>query len=188
MLPNIADHPQLSALFHYWNDKRQGRNMPDRADIDPIEMGGRWLPHLVLSDLRDRATRVRFRLVGTNVVKRFGFDPTGQHMDELSGGAYFDALAASHLRSFIERVPVYSESRFEWGVNHRLDLCHLLLPLTNGGALPGMVLMGLVFRSLDSFPPQLRQLCRHARHVERCHAVLAPDAAGIDLLARLDVA
>lgn len=193
MAPNPLDHPVLSALFRYWDNKRDGRMMPDRRDIDPLEMGGHLLPHLLLCDLRDRGRHVRFRLVGTKVVKRFGCDPTGQNLeDQLSGEAggdsYFEALAALHLLSFAERAPVYSESRFRWDVNRTLDLCHVLLPMTNGSSAPGISLMGLVARSENIFAPPLRRLSRPGQHVELCRTVLEPQAPVMTLTARLGAA
>lgn len=182
------DDPVLSALFRYWNDKRDGRPLPDRGDIDPLEMGPHLLPHLVLCDLIDRAARIRYRLVGTNIVKRFGFDPTGQFLSQSPEGAYFDGLATLHQVAFLERAPAYSASRFRWGVNRRLDVHHLLLPLTNGGAAPGIALLGLVFRSGETFPPPLRLLAGEAQHVELSRAVLSPEDVGLSDAARVDVA
>jgi hypothetical protein len=175
MRPKTFDDPVLDALFRYWNDKRGERSLPDRSVIDPLEMGASLLPHLLLCDLAERGARIRFRLVGTEIVKRFGFDPTGQFLSEVPEGAYFDALGALHLVAFLERAPVYSESRFRWGVNRRLDVRHLLLPLTNGGTLPDIALLGLSFRSAELFPPPLRALARDAQHVELSRAVLTPD-------------
>ena len=136
MASDIIDHPVLEALYRYWWNKRGGRPLPARHDIDPVEMGPRLLPHLLLCDLFDRGARVRFRLVGTHVVTRFGFDPTGQHLEEMPDGGYFAHLAALYHLSCRERAPVSSESRFRWGVNRRLSVRHLILPLATGGSEP----------------------------------------------------
>ena len=31
-------HPKLQQLFDYWSAKRGGREMPSRADIDPLDL------------------------------------------------------------------------------------------------------------------------------------------------------
>ncbi|MGH6995294.1 MAG: PAS domain-containing protein, partial [Stellaceae bacterium] len=63
MVADALIHPVLDSLLRYWNDKRGAeRPMPERKEIDPLEMGARLLPHLLLCDLFDRGNRVRFRV------------------------------------------------------------------------------------------------------------------------------
>jgi hypothetical protein len=169
----VIDHPALGPLLDYWDQKRRGRAMPERRDIDPLEMGARLLPHLLLCDLTERGARVRFRLVGTNVVRHWGFDPTGQHLEDQPHGSYFTLLAALHRASYCERAPVYSESTFRWDRGRRLQVRHLVLPLSNGGAEPAISLMGEVFESAEAFPPQIRALNDTAAHSEGYRAVLS---------------
>ena len=70
MPSELFDHATLSALLRYWEDKRAGRRMPARSDIDPIEMGKRLLPHLMLCEISEHGNAIRIRLVGTSLVKR----------------------------------------------------------------------------------------------------------------------
>jgi hypothetical protein len=169
----VIDHPVLGPLLDYWDQKRRGRAMPERRDIDPVEMGPRLLPHLLLCDLTERGARVRFRLVGTNVVSRWGFDPTGQHLEDQPHGSYFTLLATLHRVSSCKLAPVYSESTFRWDRGRRLHVRHLVLPLSNGGAEPAISLMGGAFESNDAFPPQIRALNDMAAHSEAYRAVIA---------------
>lgn len=175
-MSEILDRPVLGALLQYWEDKRRGRPMPARDDIDPLEMGPKLLPHLVLCDLFDHGARVRFRLVGTTVVKRLGFDPTGQYLADQMRGGYIDLLLALHRLVYCERTPLYSESVFRWSAKRRLELRHLLLPLTNGGAEPAIALLGLACSSDEVFPPQLRALNASAVFEEGRRAVLRSPA------------
>jgi hypothetical protein len=170
MHPSI-DHPTLAPLLRYWQEKRGARALPARRDIDPLEMGPALLPHLLLGDLLDRGTRVRFRLVGTVVVKRLGFDPTGKYLAEEQGD-WFDLMAALTRLVYVERAPVYAESLFTWRSNRRLETQHLLLPLTQDGPDPAIVLAGIAFRSTEPFPPTLRQLASMAQHRESMRVVL----------------
>jgi len=147
--------------------------MPARHAIDPLEMGAELLPHLMLCDLYDRGTRVRFRLVGTTVVRRFGFDPTGRFLADQPRGSYFDLMAALHRLLYCERAPLYSESVFCWGARRRLEARHLLLPLTNGGPDPAITLVGISFASDTRFPPLLRSLNAIAAHGETHRSVLS---------------
>lgn len=166
--------PIFGALLRYWQGKRGGRALPARRDIDPLEMGPELLPHLVLTDLFDRGTRVRFRLVGTNVVKRLGFDPTGRYLDgELSGG-FRDCTAALHRLVYAERAPIEAQSEFTWEPARRFAVQHLLLPLVQDGPDPAIALGALVFSGGEPFAPTVRALLPHATHTELRRQVLKP--------------
>ena|SRR5579862_9814549 len=166
-------HPTLGSLLRYWNAQREGRVMPARAEIDPLEMGPKLLPHLLLCDLQDRAARPRYRLVGTNVVRRWGFDPTGRYLDEAMG-PYFAYLGDLLRQLYNERAALHAGCAFRWGVNRELEAHHLLLPLSKGGSDPAIALVGLAFRSDEVFPPQVRSLNGVGRFEERGRAVIEP--------------
>jgi hypothetical protein len=167
MPASILDHPMLAALLAYWQEKRKGRPLPERRDIDPLEMAPDLLPHLMLCDLFDRGTRVRFRLVGTVVVKRLGFDPTGRYLDREESG-FFELVAALHRLVYCERAPVHAASVFVWGGERRLEVQQLLLPLAHGGPDPAIALDAIVCRSTEPFPPTIRALgASNHRETER---------------------
>jgi len=161
----LYSHATLGALFRYWEKKRGSRPMPARRDIDPIEMDRRVLPHLMLCEVSEHGSLIRFRLVGTSLARRWGLDPTGKTLSDLPPADYFDFLGALIRRSYAEEAPVYGESRFRWGTKQReLDALHLLLPLSTSGTGPGIVLVGTAYSSDDVFPPQIRILNDIARH------------------------
>lgn len=70
--------PVLQDFFAYWDDIRQGRRFPNRGDIDPIQMPVSILPHLVLIDVLSDIGGFRYRLVGTKVVERVGYELRGR--------------------------------------------------------------------------------------------------------------
>jgi hypothetical protein len=164
MPAEVFNHATLSALFRYWDEKRTGRVMPARRDIDPIEMGPRLLPHLMLCEFADKGTRIRFRLVGTLLVKRLGFDPTGKWLADLPKSDYLDFLARMVRLSYAEQAPIFADSTFRWGTKGQLDAHHLLLPLTTGGEDAGIVMVGTAYVSEEVYPPQIRQLDMLAHH------------------------
>ncbi len=164
MAAEVFNHATLDALFRYWDKKRDGRAMPARRDIDPIEMGPKLLPHLMLCELADRGARIRFRLVGTLLVKRLGYDPTGKWLADLPKSDYLEFLARMVRLSYLEGAPIFADSTFRWGVKGQLDAHHLLLPLTTGGSEAGIVMVGTAYVSDDVFPPQIRQLDALAHH------------------------
>jgi len=162
----------LGPLLRYWQRKCGARSLPSRRDIDPLEMGADLLPHLLLTDLLDRGTRVRFRLVGTTLVRRWGFDPTGRYLDGEMKGGWWESLAAFHRLAYAERAPLYGESEFLWDAERRLEARALLLPLTQDGPDPAIALSAVVFASNEAFVPTLRALVGVATHGERTRQVL----------------
>jgi hypothetical protein len=146
--PLRAD-PILLALAQYWAAQRQGRDFPDRAEIDPLGMPRSILPHLCLAEISDGGRQARYRLVGTEIVNRLGLDFTGRHASEVMTGDYHTFIT-SMFRAVCEyRAPIYSESQF------RSDMAlsrtrRLLLPLgRNHGSRVELVLMGQTWPPSD---------------------------------------
>jgi hypothetical protein len=177
MSAHPVSHPLLLSLLGYWQEKRGARPLPARRDIDPLEIGTALLPHLVLADLLDRGTRVRFRLVGTAVVKRLGFDPTGRYLAAEARGPWFDEFAALHRLVYAERMPIYAESRLIWGEGRRLGTQQIVLPLTQDGPDPAIALSALTFASDEAFPPSLRALADVADFEELRRQAVKPVTA-----------
>lgn len=172
MLAEVLGDPLLGDLLRYWIAKRGDREFPPRHEIDPVEMGARLLPNLMLCDLLEGGARVRFRLVGTFIVGRFGADPTGQYLGDQLGCDYLELLATLHRLVFMRRAPVYSASAFRSVGAAALEARHLLLPLTNGGADPAIALVGIAFCSGDPWPQHLRLLDDRGGHIELRRSVL----------------
>ena len=62
--------PDLLRLFDYWRSKRQGRPMPAKNDIDPVEIG--WaLSRIFLMDYAPENGFI-YRLAGSEVSEVFG--------------------------------------------------------------------------------------------------------------------
>src|SRR3546814_17736577 len=75
----FADDRILLNLAAYWSARRNGQVLPQRSDIDPLDMPRRLLPHLVLAEpAGGRDGAIRFRLVGPDLGQRIGRDATGQ--------------------------------------------------------------------------------------------------------------
>jgi hypothetical protein len=141
----LESEPILGALYRYWSQRRGQRRMPDRRDIDPLALGPKLLPHIGLMDVIDGGARMRYRLLGTAIVERWGNDPTGRYMDEVMSGTYA-AFIHSLYRTLVQaRAPVFSESLFRWDAEGYLRTRRLYLPLTHGGADVAIALIGQVF-------------------------------------------
>jgi hypothetical protein len=152
----LSADPILGALYAYWNGRRGQRRMPDRRDIDPLALGPKLLPHVGLMDIVDGGARVRYRLLGTAIVERWGSDPTGKFMDEVMSGSYSAYVHGLYRELARARAPVFSESVFRWDAAGFLRTRRLYLPLTHGGkdvaiALIGQIFLGPAFQPLQPY-------------------------------------
>lgn len=131
----------LRSLFDYWQSKLRNRRLPDRTDIDPIEIP-KLLPNIVLLDvLPDRPDCFRYRLVGTHVVREFGREMTGRTTDDIPD-ARLKALAVGSFSACRDSgLPMWQEWQRPWAGVH--DYERVLLPLTQGSENIAMILLGL---------------------------------------------
>lgn len=74
--------PKIRLVFRHWRDSRNGRNFPRRSDIDPASMR-EALPHVTVTQISYGPFRVRYRLVGTEVVRWSKRNFTNMYADEL---------------------------------------------------------------------------------------------------------
>jgi hypothetical protein len=109
-LTPFREHTAIAALLKLWEQRRGDRDIPDRADFDPTSITPALLPHFVFVDVVDGGARLRYRLLGTAIVHRLGFDPTGKFLDErFSDGmvTYMMSLAREAVET---RRPVFSKA------------------------------------------------------------------------------
>jgi hypothetical protein len=82
---NIAESVQdsrLCRLYYYWLAKKGDRRFPSRGDIDPLDFAY-VLGHVTLLDVLRDPLRFRFRIHGTEMVRRAGYDLTGKFVDDM---------------------------------------------------------------------------------------------------------
>ena len=133
--------PGLRALHAYWSAKRGARPMPARADIDPIEVP-RLLPHLMLVAVSDDPLRFRFRLVGTEIVARYGAELTGRELDEIDLGGELGGVRSQYEETVRAAAPTYCRHAIETRQGKYLRYERLLLPLSSDGIRVDMLLGG----------------------------------------------
>jgi hypothetical protein len=141
--PGAIRNPLLRRLYDHWDAKCAGRELPARADFDPVEL--RWIVgNLLLIDVLRGPPGFRFRIHGTNLAERIGFDMTGKTMDDYPDPEY----AKVALRSFTTVV----ETRRPFArVNERMidgrayGYETVMLPLSSDGEAIDMLLVGLVY-------------------------------------------
>jgi hypothetical protein len=146
MLDALSTEPLLLSALDYWERKRGARPLPERRDIDPLELDRRLLPHLLLIEID--GMRYRFRLVGTEIVRRLGFDPTGRQVEDVLSGAYRDHVLAINRALVATRRPTASLSLHRWDDDGCGLTRRIAMPLANGDEDVAMLLVAQVFAPL----------------------------------------
>jgi hypothetical protein len=140
---DVAALGDLSQLLSLWLERRQAGRLPARASFDPLEMR-KLLGRIVILDVLSDPLRFRFRLVGTDWVTRFGFDPTNTFVDDFPRVPSRAFIKDIMSKVALERVPlmvrrsvIIDSQYFRYGM--------LLLPLATDGDVVDMIMMGFDF-------------------------------------------
>jgi hypothetical protein len=141
MVPLCSHRPLFSYhldLYRYWLAKRGSRAMPARRDIDAADIPA-LLPYLGIVD--KVAGQVRYRLVGSDIVRQYGRELTGS----LVGSHLRNAPeAVAKLRAIGERVfitahPIFITGQYETECGSVHNSSALILPLSDDGATVNML-------------------------------------------------
>jgi hypothetical protein len=128
----------LARLYEYWSGRRRGRDLPSRADIDPLDFPY-VLGNVVLVDVLRDPLSFRYRLIGVNLVQRDGWDLTGKTVDEIPEPEYRRHIRGVFEKIVAERRPVSGmRDLFVDGRVRRYEA--LSLPLSNDGRSVTMIL------------------------------------------------
>ncbi len=150
----------LSEVHAYWQSLLKGRAMPARTDLDPTDIP-HLLPHLMLTDVLPDG-RYRYRLVGTEVERRFGAPMTGRTLEELMFGDYLAYLTEVYRRVVVEKRPLYTSSRYGDAQGATpLYTRRLTLPLSDDGERVNMVLSAQVFRRAGAYDDRTAHALQH---------------------------
>jgi hypothetical protein len=143
------DRPELRVLLGIWDARRQGRQMPARADFDPCDLKAH-LGHLFLVDVERNPIRFRYRLVGTHITNVVNRDVTGRYFEDIYIGRLLETMIEVHSWVANERAPLRIFSRTGHAPNMVYVYDGLLLPLSTDGETMNMVLGALLFTLLGN--------------------------------------
>lgn len=122
----------IDQLESYWRRKAEDRPMPSRSDIDPVEIVP-LLPYVVLTSIEREPFRVRYRLVGTQVVAQAGRDVTGCYLDQLDMHADAVDVEAVHKAVAETARPAFGVSRLPSVASGAMGFYFAVFPLSNDG-------------------------------------------------------
>jgi hypothetical protein len=142
--PTAIRDSRLLGLFHYWHGKCQGRVMPARRDIDPIEMR-QWLGNLLLVDFPPDPMQYRIRLDGVNLVQFYNSSREGKGVEVITSEEERRIVLPQYMTVLENKQPAYYESEFVTSEGIVTSQRKLLLPLSEDGVRVNMVLGGIYF-------------------------------------------
>jgi hypothetical protein len=130
----------LQEIYTYWQSLLNGRPMPARKDVDPVQLP-RHLPDLMLIDVLHDPRRFRYRLVGSRIVSASAEDRTGRFFDDVS---FFkkNTDVIEHYNAVVEKaVPhITLEPFLNFSNNMTYQAKRLLLPLSSDGKTVDMLM------------------------------------------------
>lgn len=135
----------LRLVHAYWNEKRGGRLMPSRADIDPGEIR-HLLPGIILVDVSRDPLRLTYRLVGTHEVEARGYDPTGRDVREHVFAATKEEGYQTYLAALELRRPVFDEEPMLSPNPNLSEVGSIVLPLSADGETVNMLMAYIDYR------------------------------------------
>lgn len=143
--------PKTVDLYRYWDSRRGPRPMPRRADIDPVDMRA-WLPRITLIEVGDGGERMRYRVVGTEVVGLRGFDPTGWSVESAFPREDADRVLGAYRDVIAQKKPVFCHPAERAPVKRDPVIGVMLLPLSSDGEIVDQVL-GYLGDDVGAFDP-----------------------------------
>lgn len=140
--------PVLRRLYRYWEGKRGTREFPARRDLDPVEFSYA-LGIILLIDVLREPLRFRFRLHGTTLALRAGYEMTGKMVDDLPGEENRALLLERCHQIVATRKPlsIHGDRRID---GHRRRYETLWLPLGPDDGAVDMLFGALYY--LDPWP------------------------------------
>lgn len=149
--PDCIETPCLRQLYLYWEACRGNRQFPARRDLDPLEFRFA-LGHIALIDVLYTPLRFRFRLHGTELSLRAGYDMTGKMVEELPH-AKNRARLVERCRALIA-APRPLRVADQRPLGKRLFGYEALwLPLGESGGPVTMLMAGMVYRDSGAAGP-----------------------------------
>lgn len=104
----------IAGVEAVWVGLCRSDRFPSKRSMDPIDFKP-WLPYLSLIEIHDSPFRIRYRLVGTEIVRFGGEDYTGKWLGETGWPDDIQALnLALYRRLFDTGKPVYGFSVTDW--------------------------------------------------------------------------
>ena len=136
--------PSLLRLYRYWVEKKGGRVLPSRREIDPLDFPYA-LGRIMLVEILHDPPKFRVRLHGSEMVRRAGYDLTGKTLEDLPDSEYRSyvigrckKIVASGQPTFVRHDRVLDDRVWRYDA--------LWLPFSDDGTDVTMLLCALIYQ------------------------------------------
>jgi hypothetical protein len=136
--------PPLRELHRYWDQRRAGRSMPARADID-IALIPTLLQYVFLVDVLDGGRDFRFRLAGTHFRDVTEQEVTGQHVAEAFPEQFGAEVRQVWTKVIEEKRPVRGRGNLWIPGREHVKWEGVAMPLGEDDEIVNMLLGGVFF-------------------------------------------
>ena len=141
---------QLAQLLRVWLGWSVGGSVPKRCDIDPLTFKT-LLPNVQLLDVGDAPDDLRYRLVGGEISRAFGFEPRGKTRGEIRRARVlpenlddFDQTSRETHGVASRGVVAYTQDHMTSYDRGEIAYSRLLLPISEDGEAITGVLGGII--------------------------------------------
>jgi len=136
-------HPNLRKMLAYWRSIHPPVGLPGRRHLDALAIPKELLPGVWLLDVQREPFRLRYRLVGTEIIQAIGREVTGQWLDEAHPHITDDAdFFARYRRSIETGEPSQRRGRARLWINRDYrEVENIILPLASDGRTVDMLLL-----------------------------------------------
>jgi hypothetical protein len=142
-LAGVSD-PGLHRFFAYMEAKRGGREFAARRDIDPLDFAY-ILGNILLLDVLYEPLRFRYRLVGSVIPAKTGYDMTGKYLHEHPHPAYRDYMLDRYAELIKSRRPASGNYDLFMDCESK-RYQYLRVPLSSDGRTIDMIIVAIILR------------------------------------------
>jgi hypothetical protein len=125
-------NPALRLLIAYWFDTCNGRPMPARRDINPIEISSA-LAQIWLCDYLSESDRFRYRLAGDEINDFWGFNLSGKYLDEIAPAERLASVTKKYRMALELPAIVYDRACLSLTEEITRNGERIVLPLSDDG-------------------------------------------------------
>jgi hypothetical protein len=98
-------YPEIARVLAYWRKQRGERELPARADIDPLDFAP-YLSRVMMAEVSYDPLVFRYRVAGTGIFAMHGEELTRKLAHELTPPAYGALIQQHYTEAVARRAPI----------------------------------------------------------------------------------
>jgi hypothetical protein len=124
-------YPEIERALVYWRKQKGERELPARADIDPLDLAT-VLPRVMMAEVSYDPLVFRYRVAGTGIFTLHGQELTGKLAHELTPPAYGALIQQHYGEAIARRAPILHVIHLQIDFTETF-YARIILPLSGDG-------------------------------------------------------